>query len=195
MAEVTRVPLQPIAKGSVLKLWLAVNHKPVVRDDSHGFWRRVRLIPFLWRFTDLDKDDELVDKLLAELPGILAWAVRGTVFWREEGLRTPPAVKLATETYRVESDPLGDFLEACCVVGEGLRAGASALYAAYRSWAQGEGMRDRDVLSTTLFGTRMTAQFAKQPTNSGKVYLGVGLRSERADGPPHRQSDGFGDGS
>lgn len=32
------------------KFWLAFNHKPRVTDDSHGFWRRVRLIPFLARF-------------------------------------------------------------------------------------------------------------------------------------------------
>ena len=34
----------------VSKFWLAFNHRPVVTDDSHGFWRRVHLIPFLRRF-------------------------------------------------------------------------------------------------------------------------------------------------
>ena len=34
----------------VLKLWLGVNHKPVVRDQSFGFWRRIRLLPFTRRF-------------------------------------------------------------------------------------------------------------------------------------------------
>jgi putative DNA primase/helicase len=29
------------------KFWLAFDHKPRVSDDSVGFWRRVRLIPFL----------------------------------------------------------------------------------------------------------------------------------------------------
>jgi len=28
------------------KFWLAFNHKPRVNDDSFGFWRRIRLIPF-----------------------------------------------------------------------------------------------------------------------------------------------------
>jgi integrase len=32
------------------KFWLAVNHKPIVRDDSYGFWRRIRLIPFTETF-------------------------------------------------------------------------------------------------------------------------------------------------
>jgi P4 family phage/plasmid primase-like protien len=32
------------------KFWLAVNHKPIVKDDSFGFWRRIRLLPFTQRF-------------------------------------------------------------------------------------------------------------------------------------------------
>jgi putative DNA primase/helicase len=32
------------------KFWLAFNHRPVVTDDSHGFWRRVHLILFLRQF-------------------------------------------------------------------------------------------------------------------------------------------------
>ena len=29
-----------------LALWLSCNHRPRVEDDSHGFWRRVHLVPF-----------------------------------------------------------------------------------------------------------------------------------------------------
>lgn len=175
----------------VLKLWLAVNHKPRMTDLSYGFWRRVRLILFLRRFTELDKDEELAGKLVAELQGILAWAVRGAVLWREEGMRTPETVIAATETYRVESDPLGDFIEAECLLGDALSAAAGTLYRAYQSWARREGLGDRETLSATAFGTRMTARFAKRSTNSGKVYVGVGLRWDRQDG----QRDGSGDGS
>ncbi|MCH7728973.1 MAG: hypothetical protein IH991_21190, partial [Planctomycetes bacterium] len=52
----------------VAKFWLGVNHKPRVTDDSHGFWRRVRLIPFTRQFP-LDKT--LESQLNAEAPGIL----------------------------------------------------------------------------------------------------------------------------
>jgi putative DNA primase/helicase len=54
------------------KFWLSVNHKPIVRDDSYGFWRRIRLIPFTQRF---DVDPSLADQLHAEAAGILAWCV------------------------------------------------------------------------------------------------------------------------
>jgi len=48
-----------------LKLWLLVNHKPKVTDDSHGFWRRVRLIPFARQFTGEADDKHLGEKLRA----------------------------------------------------------------------------------------------------------------------------------
>lgn len=164
---------QPVAK-----FWLAVNHKPRVADDSYGFWRRVRLIPFLRRFTPLDADDALADKLLAELPGILAWAVRGAMIWREHGLGAPEAVKSATDTYRAESDPLGPFLDACCLLGDELSVVASQLYHAYSGWARREGMSDKEMLSSTAFGTRMKARFGWDRKASGVFYHGVGLRAD-----------------
>jgi putative DNA primase/helicase len=73
------------------KFWLAVNHRPRVEDLSHGFWRRVRLVPFTRTF-DADQDKGLPAKLLRELPGILSWAVNGCLAWQREGLDAPPAV-------------------------------------------------------------------------------------------------------
>ena len=32
------------------KLFLRVNEKPVIRDESHGMWRRVKLVPFTQTF-------------------------------------------------------------------------------------------------------------------------------------------------
>ena len=52
----------------VAKFWLSVNHKPIVRDDSHGFWRRIRLIPFTQVFS---VNASLGDELAAEASGIL----------------------------------------------------------------------------------------------------------------------------
>lgn len=66
----------------VAKFWLSVNHKPVVRDESHGFWRRIRLIPFMKTFPI---NPTLGDRLHTKAPGILAWAVRGCLHWQREG--------------------------------------------------------------------------------------------------------------
>jgi len=163
----------------VAKFWLAVNHKPRVADDSFGFWRRVRLIPFTRQF-NADADPRLVEALAAELPGILGWAVAGAHAWQDRGLDAHAAVTSATATYRAESDPLADFIVAACVVADSLVVGASAAYRAYRSWATELGLGEREMLTSTKFGTRMKSRFASDHKNTGNVYLGVGIRAERS---------------
>jgi putative DNA primase/helicase len=94
------------------KFWLAVNHLSHVRDDSHGFWRRVRVLPFQQRFSGNSADPDLAQKLCAELPGILAWAIQGALNWQVVRLASPSAVMVATETYREENDELAAFISA-----------------------------------------------------------------------------------
>lgn len=160
----------------VAKFWLSVNHKPRVRDDSEGFWRRVRLVPFLRQFKGEDDDRDLEAKLLAEAPGILAWAVRGCLSWKKVGLRAPETVTKATSDYRAESDPLAEFLEESCVPAPGASVRASEFYSEYRQWAERQKMRDREQLSRTAFGTRMAERFERKKRNTGWLYHGIGLK-------------------
>ena len=81
----------------------------------------------------------------------------------------------ATETYRAESDPIADFLDDRCVIDPGREARASALYSTYREWASDASLREREVLTSTAFGSRMTTRFEKTKRKHGWVYLGVGL--------------------
>src|SRR5262249_38326283 len=34
------------------KLWLSFNHKPIVADDTHGFWRRIDLVEYTRSFSN-----------------------------------------------------------------------------------------------------------------------------------------------
>jgi putative DNA primase/helicase len=79
------------------KLWLAANHRPVVRGTDPAIWDRVRLIPFTVSIPPMERDSGLLAELLRELPGILAWSVAGCLEWLEKGLGTPPEVAAATE--------------------------------------------------------------------------------------------------
>ena len=153
-----------------MKLWLAVNHRPIVKDDSHGMWRRVRVIPFTQRFSE---DRTLEATLRAEAPGILAWAVRGCLLWQAGGLQTPSTVLAATTDYEEDSDPLGDFLTTTCVQGAGVSVSASAFYRHYEQWADRERLTGRDRLSATKFGRKATERFDKRSTKHGKTYFGV----------------------
>jgi putative DNA primase/helicase len=159
-----------------MKIWLLVNHKPRVADDTFGFWRRVRLIPFTRQFTT-DADRRLEEKLMAEAEGILAWAVLGCLEWQGRGLEPPESVMAATDDYRLEADLLGEFISTCCILGAEFDASAGILYQTYRKWAEQAGMKEREQLSSTSFGRRMGTKFRKERRGTGNVYLGVGVKS------------------
>jgi putative DNA primase/helicase len=135
------------------KLWLAANHRPVIRGTDNAIWTRVRLVPFLVSIPEGERDLGLKDKLVAELPGILAWAVQGCLLWHEYGLGMPEEVQQATEAYRRESDTLGAFLEDCCEVDGADAVPAMDLYQAYKQWAADSGEFE---LNMTNFGRKLT---------------------------------------
>lgn len=123
------------------KLWLYGNHKPTISGTDDGIWRRVRLIPFDVQIPPNERDPQLGRKLIAELPGILAWAVRGWQDYRKNGLQTPDKVQRATSDYRAESDILGQFIADRCILQGGATAEAGKLYTAYKEWADENGLR------------------------------------------------------
>lgn len=135
------------------KLFLAANHKPVIRGTDDGIWRRIRLIPFEVQIPEDQIDRVLPEKLRAEAAGILAWAVRGCAAWQESGLGCPSEVLDATATYRNEQDPLADFLATRCMIGPGYEIEAGRLFAAYEAWCSAEGEKP---LPRRTFGTRLT---------------------------------------
>lgn len=155
------------------KLWMATNHKPIIRGTDTGIWRRIHIIPFTVSIPIEKVDRRLKYKLREELPDILAWAVEGCRLWQLEGLRMPEAVLDAVQEYRHEMDVISAFTDACCV--EGGEVKASQLYAVYSEWA-GENNEYR--MSSTKFGTEMAKRFDKAKKRDGRYYLGISLSPE-----------------
>lgn len=160
------------------KVWLASNHRPAIKDTTHAMWRRVCLIPFTVTIADEDQDQLLGEKLKAELPGILAWAVRGCVRWCEEGLKPfPSIVQAATQDYREESDQVAEFIEEECVKQKEMSIPSSLLYAAFCRWSEMQG--EKRPMSINAFGASLTEKGYKVDRSSvtgRKVRRGLGLR-------------------
>jgi len=157
---------------ATFKLWMATNYRPRIAGTDNGIWRRVREIPFRATFQGRE-DLDLASTLAAELPGILAWAVRGCLAWQREGLGLPSAVSQATEDYRVESDPVRRFLAECVDKTPGARLSATAFYKAYATWCHRE---DGVLITQTRFGRRLDQLgYPKSHTEHGTVYEGVVL--------------------
>jgi len=155
------------------KFWFAVNHKPTVRDDSYGFWRRVRLVPFTRTFP---VNCSLADELKTEGPGILRWALEGCLAWCREGFTVPFAVMNATDEYQTESDLLAEFFDTQTEPDPDGQTQAADLYRSYRDWADSQHLGDRERLSATAFGRKAAERLRRVPTRTGKVYLGVVVR-------------------
>ena len=119
------------------KLWLATNHKPAIRGTDLGIWRRIRLVPWDVTIPPEERDPSLPAQLLAELPGILAWAIRGTMDWLAGGLRPPARVLDATDEYRQEMDRLAGFLDELTEIHPTATTAVGVLYAEYSRWAEG----------------------------------------------------------
>lgn len=148
------------------KIWLAANHKPIIRGTDHGIWRRVKLIPFLVTIPDADQDKELTEKLKSELGGILNWALSGCRAWQQHGLGEPGIVRAATGDYKSDMDIIGRFVNEKCEVGNDVEIGASDLYREYKKWCEETGERPA---TQTVFGTRLTERGIGKKTVCGRV--------------------------
>lgn len=176
------------------KLLLAANHRPIIRGTDHAIWRRIRLIPFEVTIPEDQQDKDLISKLSEELPGILAWAVRGCLEWQKTGLSVPDAVQRATFAYRAEEDVIGSFLNDQCVEGPAFRVSASSLYESYRAWASRAG---EHALSQTSFGRHLAESgFGKRKVGGRNWYVGIGLIEgdsreglDRSPGNPRTRED------
>jgi putative DNA primase/helicase len=151
------------------KIVLAVNHKPVVRGTDHGVWRRIKLVPFTVTISDSEKDKNLPAKLKAELPGILAWAIRGCLDWQQHGLGEPDEVRQATSQYQAEQDVIQGFLDDCCQIYPEAKVNSSALLAAYTAWSGDKSM------TAQAFRKRMKDKGFESKEGAGGRYFWRGL--------------------
>jgi phage/plasmid-associated DNA primase len=82
----------------------------------------------------------------------------------------------ATSKYERDSDPLADFLEEACDCDADAVTGANDLFEHYQQWAQRQRLSDREQLTSTAFGRKVSERFAAKRTRAGKLYLRIARR-------------------
>jgi putative DNA primase/helicase len=159
-----------------MKLWLGTNHKPTIRGQDEGVWRRIRLIPFTVSIPLEQQDHNLRDKLKQEASGILNWALEGLVQWHAKGLEEPAVVKDATNDYRTDQDVLAHFIATRCIEGDDLESPARDLYQAYKKWAE---ETNEYVMNERGFSNALSERgFRKVRLCEGNMWKGIGLASD-----------------
>jgi len=154
------------------KIWVATNHKPVIRGTDVGIWRRIRLIPFEVNIEKPDK--QLKYKFREEMPQIMKWAVDGCMMYYKEGIEPPKSVRKSTDEYKAEMDLLASFMESCIVVDYTTKESipANELYAVYTAWAN---TNNEYVMTSRKFFT----EIAKKVPEKGRVASGIVYKNIR----------------
>ena len=140
----------------------------------------MKLIPFTVTIPNEEVDPDLPSKLEAELPGILAWAVKGCLDWQRYGLREPDAVTTATASYRHEQDILGDFIEDCCILELLASIPKADLKDEYHKWCQDNSV---EPVSQRTFKVRLIEKgITESKSGSIRYWKGITLKSPVPNG-------------
>ncbi|NDJ59875.1 MAG: hypothetical protein GYB67_02050, partial [Chloroflexi bacterium] len=160
------------------KLLIVGNHKPAIRTVDAAIRRRLHLIPFT--FEPAKPDLLLPQKLLAEWPGILAWAIEGCLQWQRVGLCPPDSVIEATQKYFEEEDAIGRWITERCEYVADATTTSNDLFNDWRIWcadaAEYVGTQKRFAQSLQQRGL----QKWRQPKTGRSGFRGVRLRKDQS---------------
>lgn len=166
------------------------NELPSFADASGAVASRLVILTLTQSFYGKE-DTELEGRLLAELPGILLWALDGLDRLSARGRFVQPESSATAEALLSETvSPIRAFLDECCVLGPEHGVERKTLYAAWRDWCTGSG-RDHPGTEAT-FGSKLFSAVPglgsgrpRQPDGSRPWrYTGVGIESRPGPGAP-----------
>jgi putative DNA primase/helicase len=157
------------------KIFMASNHKPVIKGTDYGIWRRIRLIPFITKIPEEKQDKYLEKKLMKESAGILNWIIEGAVRWCNEGLITPNIITSATDEYRGEMDVIGNFLKEQCLLIPDKYVKAREFFKCYQDWCI---EHNEHAVSERFLGLRLKELGLNQKRNAdGRYWAGIVLKT------------------
>ncbi|MDR1612256.1 MAG: hypothetical protein LBT97_05665 [Planctomycetota bacterium] len=161
------------------------NHIPLVNASDHGFWRRLKVVPFKGRFKPSRIGAEL--RAPKQLSAILAWMVRGATILNKAGLNIPDAVENATWECRNEAEPLRGWIEERCE--QGGEENTNALFGDFAAWRT---RRQEARMSQSLFSRALSQMgYAKRKSNGNVLIVGLSLRRSRGAGSSNNYHEVF----
>ncbi|MFJ9373786.1 phage/plasmid primase, P4 family [Streptomyces sp. NPDC101455] len=123
------------------RLMMLSNELPHFGDSSGVIAKRFVLLSM--RVSWLGKEDPtLVDRLVAEMPGILNWALDGLARLQRTGRITQPqSSREAVTTMQDTASPTSAFVRERCMTGPACTVPVDALWTVWREWAEDNGVR------------------------------------------------------
>lgn len=141
------------------KLIVGANELPRIADKTHGFYDRLIILPYNVSFVGRE-DRDLKPKLVAEISGILNWALEGRRRLYEYGRFSVDKTLqgLVTELKR-ENNPIEIFIDENVRVHEDAYTSKKEMYDEYMAWCKESGHR---ALSRVKFGKELFRVFKVQ---------------------------------
>ena len=159
------------------KVLVAGNHRPRLSAVDEAIKRRMHLVPWAVTIPPAERDPRLTEKLKAEWPAILEWAITGCLEWQKQGLNPPTAVSAATDEYLSNEDRIGLWIAERCLLSRNFTAGSSPAFHDYKAWCEGinEQPGSQRTFSQELSsreGIRVLHQ------RDGNSFSGIGLKAD-----------------
>ena len=138
------------------KMIFISNILPNTMDNSHGFYRRLMIIPFNNIISEADKDVDLLSKLQKEKEGILMWSIEGLHRLIENNyvFSNSKMIENITKKYIEGQDTVLMFFKENIRYVEGGRLMRKEIIEKYKIWGA------KNAIDTN--GTESTAKFWKE---------------------------------
>ncbi|MFI5803083.1 phage/plasmid primase, P4 family [Streptomyces sp. NPDC051561] len=171
------------------RLMILTNELPHFGDSSGVIARRFVVLSM--RVSWLGKEDTtLTDRLAAEMPGIINWALDGLARLERTGRITePPSSRDAVTTMQDTASPTSAFVRERCTTGPTRSVPVDTLWAIWREWAEDNGVRA--VGTKQMFGRNLLSvvpQLNRSRPRDGygrqvATYNGITLREAEPQSP------------
>lgn len=162
---------------------LSSNYPMNADPMDNAIWARVRVLKF--DRSMLGKEDKGLKRKLgteSAQEAILAWGVRGSAAYFDQGLGECEQITTDTNRMRLEASSVLVFIDETCKLEVGTRSEGKALYAAYVEWALGEGWKPygRKAFTQAMEQIGCTVSVQRNEVATTRYYTNVTFAGENA---------------
>lgn len=186
--SVRQIRREPFTLYPTGKLWWAMNRLPTITDTSHGFWRRMRPIPFNNTFQDGNRIVDLKEKLDLELSGIFNWCLIGLRRLRQDKKfshclqveRMKNQLQIESNTIRlfVEDEAEITWMNAANkgIDPDSIEEPSKLVYTRYTTWAKANGYKPMSDRSLKVEMEALKFYHKRDKTGRYRVYTRIKLK-------------------
>ncbi|EPB8148750.1 DNA primase family protein [Clostridium perfringens] len=174
--NISRKFKESINYKSTIKLIFLLNTLPDTLDNTHGYYRKILIVPFNRVFKPEEMDKKLKEKVCNELSGVLNWCLEGAdrLIQNDYIFTESKEIQKITKAYKEEQNPVETYLNEVLIYEEDSSESKKDILDAYKDWLR------YSVISAK--GTDSPQRFWKALNNATKINLNKELTYKKVKG-------------